>query len=105
MTIHMHHAIPSTANEVTQIDGVASVDENETQLVIVFNEEVKYVYQQLQLLMDDAKHQEDTNHDAVDTQETEQKAQVTTPILVKAPIAGRRILLKEVRDSILERKW
>ena len=55
-------------------------------LVIVFNEEVKYVYQQLQLLMDDAKHQEDTNHDAVDTQETEQKAQakVTTPILVKA---------------------
>ena len=30
MTIHMHHAIPSTANEVTQIDGVASVDENET---------------------------------------------------------------------------
>lgn len=84
MTIHMHHAIPSTANEVTQIDGVASVDENETQLVIVFNEEVKYVYQQLQLLMDDAKHQEDTNHDAVDTQETEQKAQakVTTPILV-----------------------
>jgi hypothetical protein len=34
---------------------------NETQLVIVFNEEVKYVYQQLQLLMDDAKHQEDTN--------------------------------------------
>jgi PTS system beta-glucosides-specific IIA component len=37
----MHHAIPSTANEVTQIDGVASVDGNETQLVIVFNEEVK----------------------------------------------------------------
>lgn len=106
MTIHMHHAIPSTANEVTQIDGVASVDENETQLVIVFNEEVKYVYQQLQLLMDDAKHQEDTNHDAVDTQETEQKAQakVTTPILVKAPIAGRRILLKEVRDSIFREK-
>ena len=57
--------------------------------------------------MDDAKHQEDTNHDAVDTQETEQKAQakVTTPILVKAPIAGRRILLKEVRDSIFREKW
>ncbi|SCS20567.1 PTS family glucose/glucoside (glc) porter component IIABC [Staphylococcus aureus] len=45
ITIHMQHTIPSTANEVTQIDGVASVDENETQLVIVFNEEVKYVYQ------------------------------------------------------------
>lgn len=73
MTIHMHHAIPSTANEVTQIDGVASVDENETQLVIVFNEEVKYVYQQLQLLMDDAKHQEDTNHDAVDTKKQNRK--------------------------------
>ncbi|MBR8891654.1 PTS glucose transporter subunit IIA, partial [Staphylococcus aureus] len=38
--------------------------------------------------------------------ETEQKAQakVTTPILVKAPIAGRRILLKEVRDSIFREK-
>lgn len=45
ITIYMQHTIPSTANEVTQIDGVASVDENETQLVIVFNEEVKYVYQ------------------------------------------------------------
>ncbi|WP_141707714.1 PTS sugar transporter subunit IIA, partial [Staphylococcus aureus] len=71
-----------------------------------FNEEVKYVYQQLQLLMDDAKHQEDTNHDAVDTQETEQKAQakVPTPILVKAPIAGRRMLLNEVRDSMFREK-
>ena len=29
---------------------------------------------------------------------------MTTPILVKAPIAGRRILLKEVRDSIFREK-
>jgi PTS system beta-glucosides-specific IIA component len=41
----MHMNGHTSANEVTQIDGVASVDENETQLVIVFNEEVKYVYQ------------------------------------------------------------
>ncbi|WP_142379703.1 PTS sugar transporter subunit IIA, partial [Staphylococcus aureus] len=32
------------------------------------------------------------------------QVKVTTPILVKAPIAGRRILLKEVRDSIFREK-
>ena len=37
-------------------------------------------------------------------QNRKRKQKVTTPILVKAPIAGRRILLKEVRDSIFREK-
>ncbi|MBR9007616.1 PTS glucose transporter subunit IIA [Staphylococcus aureus] len=102
----MQHTIPSTANEVKQIVDVTSVAENDTQLVIKLNGNVDEVYQQLQRLIKNANVEESENTDNIDTQETEQKAQakVTTPILVKAPIAGRRILLKEVRDSIFREK-
>ncbi|HDG5372870.1 TPA: PTS glucose transporter subunit IIA [Staphylococcus aureus] len=76
ITIHMQHTIPSTANEVKQIVDVTSVAEN------------------------------DANTDNINSQDTSYTPQVkvTTPILVKAPIAGRRILLKEVRDSIFREK-
>ena len=47
------------------------------------------------------------NTDNINSQDTSYTPQVkvTTPILVKAPIAGRRILLKRVEIQFLERKW
>ncbi|HGX1065157.1 TPA: glucose PTS transporter subunit IIA [Staphylococcus aureus] len=90
ITIHMQHTIPSTANEVKQIVDVTSVAENDAQLVIKLNGNVE----------------ESENTDNINSQDTSYTPQVkvTTPILVKAPIAGRRILLKEVRDSIFREK-
>ncbi|CXD78690.1 PTS system%2C N-acetylglucosamine-specific IIA component / PTS system%2C N-acetylglucosamine-specific IIB component / PTS system%2C N-acetylglucosamine-specific IIC component [Staphylococcus aureus] len=64
------------------------------------------MYQQLQRLIKDANVEEGANTDNINSQDTSYtpQAKVTTPILVKAPIAGRRILLKEVRDSIFREK-
>ncbi|UMT78383.1 PTS glucose transporter subunit IIA [Staphylococcus roterodami] len=102
MTIHMNHAIPSTANEVKQIAGVKAVEEHDEQFIIMFDENVEDIYKQLQLLIEKDKSRADSKNNNKKTQKTKQgrNAKVTTPILVKAPIAGRRILLKEVRDSI-----
>ncbi len=106
ITIHMQHTIPSTANEVKQIVDVTSVAENDAQLVIKLNGNVDEVYQQLQRLIKNANVEESENTDNINSQDTSYTPQVkvTTPILVKAPIAGRRILLKEVRDSIFREK-
>ncbi len=105
ITIHMQHTIPSTANEVKGVD-VTSVAENDTQLVIKLNGNVDEVYQQLQRLIKNANVEESENTTIliVKIQVIHLKVKVTTPILVKAPIAGRRILLKEVRDSIFREK-
>ncbi len=103
ITIHMQHTIPSTANEVKQIVDVTSVAENDAQLVIKLNGNVDEVYEQLQRLIKNANVEESENTDNINSQDTgfcTLQVKVTTPILVKAPIAGRRILLKEVRDSI-----
>ncbi len=64
------------------------------------------MYQQLQRLIKNANVEESENTDNINSQDTSYTPQVkvTTPILVKAPIAGRRILLKEVRDSIFREK-
>lgn len=106
MTIQMNHAIPSTANEVKQIAGVKAIEENDEQFIIMFDENVEDIYKQLQLLIEKDKSQSDSENNNAKTQETKQTAtiKVTTPILVKAPIAGRHILLKEVRDSIFREK-
>lgn len=102
LTIQMNHAIPSTANEVKQIAGVKAVEEHDEQFIIMFKESVEDIYKQLQLLIEKDKSQAGSENDNTKTKETKQTSntKVTTPILVKAPISGRRILLKEVRDSI-----
>lgn len=79
---------------------------SDVQLVIKLNGNVDEVYQQLQRLIKNANVEESENTDNINSQDTSYTPQVkvTTPILVKAPIAGRRILLKEVRDSIFREK-
>ncbi len=91
---------------VENIVDVTSVAENDVQLVIKLNGNVDEVYQQLQRLIKNTNVEKDANTDNINSQDTSYTPQVkvTTPILVKAPIAGRRILLKEVRDSIFREK-
>ncbi|KMR79892.1 PTS glucose transporter subunit IIABC, partial [Staphylococcus aureus] len=102
----MQHTIPATANEVKQIVDVKSVAENDTKLDKKLNGKVDKVYQQLQRIIKNTNVEKSQNTDNINTQDKSYTAQAneTTPILVKEPIAGRRILLKDVRDSIFGEK-